>query len=208
MFEVIVRRLRMPPFKTKLTPDFKMNWGRTYPKVDIFNASERERRPLQTFDVREFVKEKRKSEMNNLLGPNSPNGGALPFFQGMPDLGANPFGQNSNPLFSSDFDKKPSTPSFDVDEIVRKIDEQIAKIEEEEKRLKEADNAKVEQPVNMDKIVNNKDVQQENVELIEELFNTKKVDLPKKKENSISNPVETIKVDELDDDYFDDFFDE
>ena len=51
MFEVIVRRLRMPPFKTKLTPDFKMNWGRTYPNVDLFQSPYRERKEVKVVKV-------------------------------------------------------------------------------------------------------------------------------------------------------------
>jgi type IV secretory pathway TraG/TraD family ATPase VirD4 len=38
-FEVIVRRLRMPPFKTYLTPEFKMNWGKKYPELPVDSES-------------------------------------------------------------------------------------------------------------------------------------------------------------------------
>ena len=220
MFEVIVRRLRMPPFKTKLTPDFKMNWGRTYPKIDIFNAPERTRRPLQTFDVREFVKAKRKEKMDNLLGDSS-GGGALPFFPGLPPMNANPFAPNNNsPLFPPMMDEKSSvgndTP-LDVDAIVRKIDEQIAKIEEEEKKLKESENKS---DISLDSVINDKELQKENNDLIEELFtneNKKKNVLPKVSDFDIKESNEDNKINITDnskitkieeDDYFDDFWDE
>lgn len=32
-FETIILRMRKQPFKTKMTPDFKIDWGRTYPKA-------------------------------------------------------------------------------------------------------------------------------------------------------------------------------
>ena len=225
-FEIIVRRVRLAPFKTKLTPDFKMNWGRTFPKVDIFNAPERERRPLQTFDVREFVKAKRKEKMDNLLGSSETPGGALPFFPGLPGMNdnpfggsANPFGQGHNPLFppQDDIDKPSGNGSFDVDAIVKKIDEQIAKIEEEERRLKEQEennkNNLENKDINLENVVNNKELQKENTDRIEELFledtvNPNKIvnDQPKDNTNITVNNQVNIQNEE-DDEYFDDFWD-
>ena len=221
MFEVIVRRVRLAPFKTKLTPDFKMNWGRTYPKVDIFNAPERVRRPLETFDVREFVKAKRKEKMDNLLGSPDSTGGALPFFPGMPGMN-NPFASNNNSMFPNpmmDSGMKQETKEpFDVDAIVKKIDEQIAKIEEEERRLKNESNnsnKKDDNDINLDKVINNKDLQKENNERIEELFkedDNRKVTQELPKDININVPSNETRVDnsissDLDDDYLDDFWD-
>ena len=221
MFEVIVRRVRLAPFKTKLTPDFKMNWGRTYPKVDIFNAPERVRRPLETFDVREFVKAKRKEKMDNLLGSPDSTGGALPFFPGMPGMN-NPFASNNNSMFPNpmmDSGMKQETKEpFDVDAIVKKIDEQIAKIEEEERRLKNEGNIsdkKDDNDINLDKVINNKDLQKENNERIEELFkedDNRKVTQELPNDININVPSNETRVDnnissDLDDDYLDDFWD-
>ena len=221
MFEVIVRRVRLAPFKTKLTPDFKMNWGRTYPKVDIFNAPERVRRPLETFDVREFVKAKRKEKMDNLLGSPDSTGGALPFFPGMPGMN-NPFASNNNSMFPNpmmDSGMKQETKApFDVDAIVKKIDEQIAKIEEEERRLKNEGNIsdkKDDNDINLDKVINNKDLQKENNDRIEELFkedDNRKVTQELPKDININVPSNETRVDnnissDLDDDYLDDFWD-
>lgn len=80
-FEVIIRRVRKPPFKTLLTPNFKMNWGKSFPKVDLYQTPFREKREVKQFDVREFVKAKKKEKMMSLAG--SDVGGELPMFGGM-----------------------------------------------------------------------------------------------------------------------------
>jgi len=135
MNEVIVRRLRMAPFKTKLTPDYKMNWGKTYEKANIASITPREKREVKVFDVREFVKNKKKESM-----PQMPN------FGGFSDLN-NPFGGGNLPFPglpdfnspSSNFSvSEPSTkPKIDFDQMLKNIDAKIAEIEAEEKRLSE-----------------------------------------------------------------------
>ena len=56
MGEVIAIRLRMMPFKTKFTPDFKLNasgaWGKKYPNATY---PIRDKREVQLFDIREYV---------------------------------------------------------------------------------------------------------------------------------------------------------
>ena len=162
-FEIIAIRMRMMPFKTKFTPDFKLNlsgaWGKKYENATY---PIREKREVQLFDIREFVKAKKKEKMDQMMsagsldsganpfGGNSPFGGASPFggtspFGGSPFGGANPFaGGNpfgdSNPLGSSSSGSKPET--FNVDDLVKKIDAKIAELEEEERREKEAEEAK------------------------------------------------------------------
>lgn len=76
-FEVIIIRLRMQPFRTKFTPNFKMNWGKTYPKADY---PEREKQPVHTFDIREFVKKQKKEKVMQMLNESSGGnaGGSLP----------------------------------------------------------------------------------------------------------------------------------
>lgn len=87
MEEVIFIRLRMMPFKTKLTPNWKMNqmgtWGEDAEKAGY---TVREKREVQLFDIREFVKAKKKEKMEAMMngaGGNSP-------------MGANPFGGSSS----------------------------------------------------------------------------------------------------------------
>lgn len=56
-FEIIVLRRRMFPYKTRFQTDFEVDWGRTYPKSV---PPVRQKKELELFDIREFVKEKKK----------------------------------------------------------------------------------------------------------------------------------------------------
>ena len=97
------------------------------------------------------------------------------------------------------------------------LSKQIAKIEEEERRLKEQENNKnkpsINNDINMGNVINNKELQKENADRVEELF-MEDVVIPREpvKEPSIDNiniPVnnQINKQDEEDDEYFDDFWD-
>ncbi|MGN1323994.1 MAG: VirD4-like conjugal transfer protein, CD1115 family [Bacilli bacterium] len=130
-YEVISLRLRTMPFKTKLVPNFKMNWGRVY---ETATYPQRDKKEVKLFDIREFVKAKKQEKMSELLnGSNSAS--AVPF--GMPNPFAFPLmSDNSNKVSEhSMMDRKPA---FNVDELVKRIDAKIAQLEEEEKREKEA----------------------------------------------------------------------
>lgn len=92
-FEVIILRMRKQPFKTKFTPYFKLDWGRTYPKA---NYPTREKVQVHTFDIKEFVKAQKKKkllEMMNSADNQNPVGGNDMFGAGMPPMGGarNPF---------------------------------------------------------------------------------------------------------------------
>ena len=132
-FEMITLRLRMMPFKTKLTPDYKMNWGRKYPKADF---PTRERVPLDLFDVREFVKEKKKEKMKSMFGNDDSGslfGGPMPSNFGG-NMGGAPFAFD-NPFKPS----ASSSPTFNVEDLVKKIDEKIAELEKEESGASSSD---------------------------------------------------------------------
>ncbi len=153
-FEVIIMRLRLNPFKTKFVPYFQWNIKR-YPKAEY---PQREKQQVQTFDLREFVKAKKKEKLTEMMSsgqtpspfpgfptPNSQAGGmgANPF------TGMNPFSGMPNPMRERQPVPKPS-PSmenadsgFNVDDLIKKIDAKIAELEEEEKL--EAEKAKKEQ---------------------------------------------------------------
>lgn len=123
LFEAIIIRLRKNPFKTKLEPDFKMDWGMNreeavYPRREI--------KKIELFDIKKFVTEEKRKQMmnnlenkdNNLNSPfnnnfgnpfmNNPMGGfastpnmASPFNSGFNPPGTSPFlgnNANSNPL--------------------------------------------------------------------------------------------------------------
>ena len=150
MWNIIVLRIRMMPFKTKLTPNFEMDWGKEYPKAPY---PKREKSPVQIFDLKELVKEKKEAKVRELLGtsptsPPSEEGGALPNpFAKMDKKEApiNPFLPKSE---GSLFGPKPSdnqdqafknpnkTGNLDVDELIKRIDAKIAALEEEEEREK------------------------------------------------------------------------
>ena len=130
-YEVISLRLRTMPFKTKLVPNFKMNWGRVY---ETATYPQRDKKEVKLFDIREFVKAKKQEKMSELLnGSNSASG--VPF--GMPNPFAFPLmSDNSNKVSEhSMMDRKPA---FNVDELVKRIDAKIAQLEEEKKKKKEA----------------------------------------------------------------------
>ena len=122
-WETIVLRLRTMPYKTKLTPNFKMNWGHNFPKAVY---PQREKREVHVFNIKDFVNKKREEKINSMLNSESgDNDGGMAFNPFMPPK---PSGM---PGMLSD-DK-----NFDVDELVKRIDAKIAEIEEEEKREQE-----------------------------------------------------------------------
>lgn len=87
LFEAIIIRLRKNPFRTKLEPDFKMNWGLNREEAAYPN---RETKKIELFDVKKYVtEEKRKQMMNNLENKN--NNPANPFSNNF----GNPFTPNS-----------------------------------------------------------------------------------------------------------------
>lgn len=142
-FDQIVLRLRMQPFKTSFTPNFKIDWGnQKFPKMGY---KEREKRPVQVFDVREFVKEKRQQKIREMMMEN--NGGA----PASPPSGGGIMSTATPLIPNPETRPQPSSSaigsgnqSVDIDDLVRKIDAKIAEIEKEEKAKNEA--AKSSQP--------------------------------------------------------------
>ena len=224
-FDVIILRIRKQPFKTKFTPDFKLDWGKTYPKASY---PSREKIPVHTFDIKTFVKEKKKEKLLEMMNSNNanPNGGStppgfvppnlfgigagsnngpmesmMPNTSGMPRP-SNPMPSFMNPSMENE-SSVPKRPSFDVDELVKKIDAKIAELEKEEAMNKqkqqqkmEAMKSKEERPVKdvspVKEVVNSP---------IPEVSEMPKVEQPKKSVNLSLD-------DDDDDDFFDDFFDE
>ncbi|MEE3342838.1 MAG: type IV secretory system conjugative DNA transfer family protein [Bacilli bacterium] len=166
LFEVIDLRLRMMPFKTKFTPEWKLNatgaWGKTYEKLDY---PIREKKEVQLFDIKEFVKEQKKKKMEELMAsedmePSSaspmgnpfagagPLGGAGGLFGGGSPMGnpfadSSPFGGSINELLQGNSSPAPaSSPSIDTDELIKKIDAKIAELEAEEEEDDEDDENK------------------------------------------------------------------
>ena len=150
-FDQIVLRMRKNPFKTSFVPDFKIDWGKDYGKVDY---PERTKKPVETFDIREYVKAKRQEKIKEMMnnGGGMPaggnNGGMMmpPMMGGFPNMGMNsmnnpmPSGNMGMPSMMSGFNnnapKQTKAPDINIDDLVKKIDAKIAEIEEEEKREK------------------------------------------------------------------------
>ncbi|MFA5410232.1 MAG: type IV secretory system conjugative DNA transfer family protein [Bacilli bacterium] len=146
--EVIIIKDRSYPLKTKL-PDMS-EYEFNEPKATKVNYPERQKRTISLFDVREFVKNKRMNAYpNNMLGPNMYD----PRFMGGPN---SPFGSNDPaqflPVGARPISNPQATPgynpnffnnrgnantfnddSFNVDDLIKKIDAKIAELEAEEK---------------------------------------------------------------------------
>ena len=130
--DAIILKDRAYPFKTKLLPMFEYSYGEkkgvkaTYP--------ERITKPVSLFDIRNFVKEKKKSNLFSMLNEERP-------FMPPPP----------NKLFD-DKDSIPSAP-FNVDDLIKKIDAKIAELEEEEKKTSDMPKLKPEEEESQEEVV-------------------------------------------------------
>ncbi len=173
MWQTIILRIRTMPFKTKLTPNFKMDWGHHFPKADYPHRKELD---VNIFDLKGYVEKKREEKINKLIGdsgstpfggtskmPPNPFGGGMPSnpFGGAP---SNPFsGSPSNPfgggMPNSPFGPTPFAPpspkppfgaqpsndgGLNLDNLVKRIDAKIAEMEKEEQAQKEKEAQKLE----------------------------------------------------------------
>lgn len=144
-FEVIIMRIRKNPFKTKFVPYYQWDLGKKYAKAEY---PHREKEQVHTFDLREFVKEKKKEKLMQMMNdPTSyPNGGGIsnPMMNGMFGGGMNPMprpnpmagsGMTSGMMGSNSTNSQMSgNGGLNVDDLIKKIDAKIAEIEAEEKK--------------------------------------------------------------------------
>ena len=139
-FEVIIMRLRLNPFKTKFIPYFEWNIKR-YPKAEY---PQREKQEVHVFDLREFVKAKKKEKLMEMMNdPSAQPMGGMPqglFGGGMPNgmPRPNPMMSQSDMMGPRPMPQQPQQGGLNVEDIIKKIDAKIAEIEEEERREKEA----------------------------------------------------------------------
>lgn len=183
--EAIVIKTRTRPFKTKLKPNWKIDWGSAKYPADEFVT--RTKKPIHTFDLKSFVQEQQKNKFMGMLDGSS----------------SNPFGGMINNPF---MEQKPAVPkeSFNVDELVKKIDQKIAELEEEEKLEKEQ------------KAKNALSPEKQIIEI--EPISNKEKEFNEEKQTSKPEDNKDIKLNEepfvnytkgiSDDQFFDDFFDE
>ncbi len=166
-FEVIILRMRKNPFKTKFVPYYQMQFGKKYAKAEY---PEREKQEVHTFDLREFVKEKKKEKLKEMMNDPSTAGGIMSggavfpgMFGGMPGAAPrnHPGIPNGFPNPMNGFgNQQPTSPmgipnstgsapfgessGINVDDIIKKIDAKIAEIEAEEKKQTLEQNTPVE----------------------------------------------------------------
>lgn len=198
LFEAIIIRWRLSPFKTKYTPNFEMNWGFEVGKAEY---PEREKREVALFNIKEFVKEKKRQKMlasldnngsSNPLTPNSFGSGHNPF-----GPTSNPFGSNVNPFGNDPFGSRPPMPNgnngmfggmngLNLDEMMKDIDRKIAELDaqeaKEKAKLAELEKKNKDNKIDKDFIKPSLDSEQDN----------KKVVKIPKKEDIFDNIVEDI----------------
>ena len=151
-FEVIIMRMRKNPFKTKFVPYYQMDFGKKYAKAEY---PERTKEEVHTFDLREYVKEKKKEKLMQMMNDpqSAPMGGmpnGMPGGFGMPNMNSFPQGGMFGPRPTPMPDNRPNSMSsnsemgngagINVDDIIKKIDAKIAEIEKEEQQKKQQNN--------------------------------------------------------------------
>ena len=179
-FEMIIKRFRNMPFKTKHKASFEIfkskkgGWGYE-PSISTYPL--RESHGIETFDLKKYVDEHRTEE----------SGGFNPF-------GSSPFVPPFGmPNMSKGMNETSGKPS-NIDELVKNIDAQIAKLEEEEKLEKEKKaNNNSEDKNEFENLVNKK---------YEEFINASEPEKPKLQNEIINEPKEVkpekgINVDDL-----------
>lgn len=200
LFEAIIIRLRTSPFRTKLEPDFKMEWGIERREEEYPTRAKRE---VQIFDLKEFVMEQRNKKMaeegnnfqnNNPFRPMDMGMGFSPFSQGMgmPNFGSAP--------------SRPSISDMDIDSMLKDLDEKFKELDRQEAMKKEV---KEEQPAKKDDLISE-------VDKVPEKHQEKQLEIVEPEEVLPASPVINVDKDSKviddsvvsDDEFFDDFFGE
>lgn len=232
-FEVLIKRIRYNPFKSKFVPDFKIDWGENYPVADYV---QRESRGVDVFDIKDFVLKMKQNSGDNSGIPGT-MGGMSPF--GSQGMMPNPFANQTPREYTPPFspfgqgmgNNKTSNGSIDVDDLVKKIDQKIAELEREEELEKQKKEQEIKTPIEtktVEEVTTNPLAQRIN-ERIKELDASTSL-LDKEKEpikeeikpviEEIIKPIENIEQpkvnidadsivvndDVTDDEFFDDFF--
>lgn len=160
--EVIINRFRSMPFKTKLTYDYKTDWGKKYGEMSY---TERPNREVKVFDLKQFVIKLREEQSANM----NPTGNII---TGMPNIpGFNPMAGGFPMPGNRPANNMPSS----LDEYVKRLDEKIAELEREEAEEKariEAENKNKEKEISDNKFKTENDITQE----INSILDDKKIE--------------------------------
>ena len=168
--EVIINRFRSMPFKTKLTYDWKIDWGKKYEQMQY---TERPHHDVKVFDLKGFV--------TKLKGEAAPMGGFMPGMMGggggmVPGMMGMPM--TSTPFVPGGLRSTPSMPTS-LDEYVKRLDEQIAKLEKEQEEEERKEKERLEKE---------KQIKEEIEDSVEEI----KDDIEDDIEDKISDKIEEI----------------
>ena len=141
--DALLMRLRMSPYKTKLPLNDKVDWGYEESPAEY---PTRELKPIQIFDLKTFVKDKKREKM--LEAVNNPSMGMGMgmdnMFNGMNPFGASPMGMNPsmNDMPANPFNGNMNLNNMDLDAMIKDIDKKIAELDAEEAK-KKADSKEV-----------------------------------------------------------------
>ncbi len=203
--DAIILRLRMSPFKTKYTPNFKIDWGEEYPEATY---PLRETQQIELFDLKKFVTEEKRKKM--MEGNNPSMGMSNPFSRdpmssmSSPFTMGNPFGMPSNfepgmpsslnsPSSPNPMSSLPNSPlggGLSIDEMMKDIDRKLKELDEEEKRqkdqLKEQNKNLMDGNINLnDSILDKKDDLDDDFDIIPQ--NNKIEESPKEPDKEVEN---------------------
>ena len=125
MGEIILLRLRMDPFRTKLKLNYQIDWG-DIDKCDKATYPTREKQPVHIFDLKTFVnkkrEEKREESMNKLISQVMPNFNKNGGVQGV----------NGNINVPGVSNSKSTKAPMTMAEMLKNIDKAVEKLEKEE----------------------------------------------------------------------------
>jgi hypothetical protein len=220
-YEVIILRLRKQPFKTKITPYWKLDWGTKYP---LAKYPLRKKREVHTFDIKEYVKNQKKKKLLEMMNAADDSdrgveGGMRP--SGFP-FELPPMRERETTQTVPDFltrnpgvisrEEKPSIPDFET--FKRQMDEVETSPRSVMTTPKQVEEDDDDLGFDVDELVRKIDAKIAELEAEEK---REAEEEEKKRQSQIQEepPVNTepttapIKLDEADDDddFFDDFFD-
>lgn len=184
-FEAVVKRIRLNPYKTRLKPNFEIDWGIKKGDADPF--IERQKRPVKVFDIKEFIKQKKAANFMNMV--ENAGGGTqqnTPVFNG-----PNPFEAlkntptPNNQMMDNQMPNQPFGGGLNVDDLVKKIDAKIAELEQEEKEEEEKRKKEQEQKKQQKAIEKAKETtKEENIKQNEPIIQDKQLEEEKPKRNN------------------------
>lgn len=193
-FDVIVKRHRFDAFKTSLTPNFKMDWGRTF---ELMDYPIHEKKELKVFDLKSYVKNLRESKRENIT--NS-------LFQETEFKKPSFFEKENNyNNFLKDFDVAKELAKLEQEDRLK------SNVEEKKKELDEVDSmiSKIEEEIEL------LELEEKKKNILKPDIKLEKIEVPLNVPNNTENSIDAKKIEKEvnevlsneEDDFFDDFFD-